>query len=407
MSEDLPLFRNASAAPPSNALTVGQITARIKANLEGTFRNVLVQGEISNLKIASSGHVYFSLKDDSATISAVAFHWGRKKASFELKDGMEVRCEGSVSVYAARGNYQLLVDSIEPQGAGSLQLAFEQLKEKLKKEGLFDSSRKKSLPKFPRRILVVTSPQAAAFHDVRTVLRRRAPFVEVLLVPAPVQGEDAPARLIQALRVADHYRLGDVILLTRGGGSMEDLWAFNHEELARTIASLSIPVVSAVGHEIDFTIADFVADLRAPTPSAGAEMLTQHWVELRERSRQLGERLVWAFKRDLGFRRQGLQILAGQLKSPQDRLRERAQRVDDFRFALERAMALVIERRKSALERAGARLHALSPLQVLSRGYALVTGSGGQGLIRTSEEAARQERMSLRFVDGEIEVKPC
>ncbi len=407
MTEDLPLFQNAGSRTPPPALTVSQVTTRIKAQLEGTFRDVWIQGEVSNLKAASSGHVYFSLKDEGAMLSAVAFNWGRKKQGFELKDGMEILCKGTISVYANRGNYQLIVEAIEPRGIGSLQLAFEQLKEKLKQEGLFDSSRKKALPKYPSRIVVITSPQAAAFHDVRTVLRRRAPFVEVLLVPALVQGEDAPVKLIQALRVADHHRLGQVILLTRGGGSLEDLWAFNNEELARTIASLSIPVVSAVGHEVDFTISDFVADLRAPTPSAGAEILTQHWVTLKDRSGQLKERLVRAQTRDLAFRRQALQILAGKLKSPQDKLREKAQRLDELSLGLERGMRIMLERRRGSLERAAAKLHALSPLQVLSRGYALVSAEGGQKIIRSAAEVAGRDRLALRFSDGEVEVRPC
>lgn len=407
MTDRLPLFQNMGSKTAPPALTVSQVTTRIKSQLEGTFRDVWIQGEVSNLKSASSGHVYFSLKDEGAMLSAVAFNWGRKKQGFDLKDGMEVLCRGTVSVYASRGNYQLLVEAIEPRGVGSLQLAFEQLKEKLRLEGLFDSARKKPLPKYPSRIVIITSPQAAAFHDVRTVLKRRAPFVDVLLVPALVQGEDAPGKLIQALRVADHHRLGQVILLTRGGGSLEDLWAFNHEELARTIASLTLPVVSAVGHEVDFTIADFVADLRAPTPSAGAEILTQHWVTLKDRSGQLRERLIRAQTRDLAFRKQALQILAGKLKSPQDKLREKSQRLDELSIGLERSMRMVLERRRGALERTAAKLHALSPLQVLSRGYALVSAEAGKRIIRSASEVAGVDRLSLRFSDGVVEVKPC
>jgi exodeoxyribonuclease VII large subunit len=407
MNDGLPLFQNANPRTPPPALTVTQVTTRIKAQLEGTFRDVWIQGEISNLKAASSGHVYFSLKDEGAMLSAVAFNWGKKRQGFDLKDGMEVLCRGTVSVYASRGNYQLLVEAIEPRGIGSLQLAFEQLKEKLRLEGLFESARKKPLPRFPARIVVITSPQAAAFHDVCTVLKRRAPFVEVLLVPALVQGTEAPSKLVQALRVADHHRLGEVILLTRGGGSLEDLWAFNNEELARTIASMSTPVVSAVGHEVDFTIADFVADLRAPTPSAGAEILTQHWVALRERSGQLKERLIRAQSRDLAFRRQSLQILAARLKSPQDKLREKAQRLDELTLGLERGVRMVLERRRATLERAAAKLHALSPLQVLARGYALVSSRDGKNIIRSATEVSGQDRLALRFSDGVVEVKPC
>ena len=405
--DDLPLFQASGNKTKSPSVTVAEITSRIKANLESEFRDVWVQGEISNLKVASSGHVYFSLKDDAATISAVAFNWGRKKASFDLKDGLEVLCRGNVSVYAARGNYQLIVDAIEPRGAGSLQLAFQQLKEKLMKEGLFDPSRKRPIPKYPAKVIVVTSPQAAALRDVLTVLKRRAPFVEVLLIPALVQGEDAPAKLIQALKVANHYKLGDVILLTRGGGSIEDLWGFNHEDLARAIAGSAIPVISAVGHEVDFTIADFVADLRAPTPSAGAEIITQHWVEMRERSRQLQERLFMSLKRDLVYKRRSLEALSARLRSPKDQLREKAQKLDELSLSLERNMRLMIERKQMHLERLASKLHALSPLNVLSRGYALVQNKNDpehSKVIRSAQDIQKGDRLSLRFSDGEVDV---
>lgn len=394
-----------SNAPVDQALTVSTLTLRIKRNLEGQFQDLWVQGEISNLKEASSGHVYFSLKDENATISAAAFNWGRKKSpSFQLKDGLQVVCKGSVSVYAQRGNYQLLVDQIEPLGAGALQLAFEQLKEKLLKEGLFDQGRKKPLPKYPSRIVVISSPQAAALRDILTVLRRRAPFVEVIIVPALVQGEDAPPKLIQALKVANHYRLGDVILLSRGGGSIEDLWAFNHEELARTIANSAIPVISAVGHEIDFTIADFVADLRAPTPSAGAEIITQHWVELRERSRQLDSRLLQSMRREIQMKRRTLEAIAAKLRNPRDQLREKSQKLDDLSMRMERLIAHLLDRKKMTLERLAGQLHALSPLAVLSRGYALVQNEEGK-LIRSASQVKSKQAIGLRFADGEVKVR--
>lgn len=407
MSDDeLPLFQsNAVPLKARASLTVSQITTQIKSNLESKFSGVWIQGEISNLKSASSGHVYFSLKDDGATISAAAFGWGRKKnVSFDLKDGLEILCRGSVSVYPPRGNYQLLVDEIEPLGAGALQLAFQQLKEKLQKEGLFEQSRKRALPKYPSKIVVITSPQAAAFRDVLTVLKRRAPFVDVLLVPTLVQGDQAADKIIQAIRVANHYRLGDVILLTRGGGSIEDLWSFNHEELARTIAGSALPIVSAVGHEIDFTISDFVSDLRAPTPSAGAEILTQHWIELRERTRQASERLVMSMKRDLLLKRRTLEALNAKLKSPKDQLREKIQKVDELGMQLERLMRLHLERRQMALEGLAMKLQALSPLNVLSRGYALIQKSKNLKVIRSAKDVQTGDRLSLKFSDGEVKV---
>lgn len=403
--QDLPLFQSRpQATTTSNAMSVSEITARIKNSLESDFAEIWVKGEISNLKMASSGHVYFSLKDDSATISAAAFGWGRKKSKFDLKDGLEILCRGNISVYPPRGNYQLLVDTIEPVGAGALTLAFEQLKEKLQKEGLFDRARKRPLPKYPKKIVVITSPQAAALRDVLTVLKRRAPFVEVVIVPALVQGEDAPAKLIQALRVANHHKMGEAILLTRGGGSIEDLWSFNHEDLARAIAASAIPVVSAVGHEIDFTIADFVADLRAPTPSAGAEILTQHWVELKERTRQVQERLLTSFRRDLLLKRRMLETLSAKIKSPKDRLREQAQKVDELSLSMERSVRIMIERRQMHLERLSTKMNALSPLNVLSRGYALVQREGAH-VVRTAKDVKSGDPLQLRFADGEVRVR--
>ena len=404
--QDLPLFQQSgtNVKAQSQAMTVSEITAQIKSNLESEFLSVWVQGEVSNFKGASSGHAYFSLKDDGATISVAAFGWGKKKKTFELKDGLEVICKGNVSVYAPRGNYQLLVDTIEPLGAGALQLAFEQLKEKLQKEGLFDRARKREIPKYPAKIVVITSPQAAALKDVLTVLRRRAPFIEVILVPTLVQGEEAATKIIQALKIANHFKLGEVILLTRGGGSIEDLWSFNHADLAYAIAASEIPVISAVGHEVDFTISDFVADLRAPTPSAGAEILSQHWVELRERSSQLQQRLQQSLKRDLLLKRRTLETLAAKLKSPRDQLREKIQRADELSLNLERAMKLILERKQTHLERLASKLNALSPLQVLSRGYALVQSREGK-VVRSAAQVNQGDSLSLRFSDGEVKVK--
>jgi exodeoxyribonuclease VII large subunit len=403
-NEGLPLFSDSK--PETAAMTVSEITAKIKSNLEGEFFEVWVKGEISNLKAASSGHVYFSLKDDTANLAAAAFGWNKrtKRPAFELKDGLEVLCRGNISVYPPRGNYQLLVDTIEPLGAGALQLAFEQLKEKLSKEGLFDQKRKRPLPKYPHKIVVITSPQAAALRDVLTVLKRRAPFVQVVLVPALVQGEEASGKLIQAIRVANRYQLGEAILLTRGGGSMEDLWSFNHEELARTIAASEIPIVSAVGHEVDFTISDFVSDLRAPTPSAGAEILTQHWVELRERTRQIQHRLIQGFRRELLMKKRLLETWIAKLKSPRDQLREKIQHTDELAMNLERGMRLILERKQTHLERLSMKLHALSPLQVLSRGYALVQNESGR-VIRHASDVETNQTLKLRFSDGEVKVR--
>lgn len=400
----LPLFQ--SIQPQAQALSVGELTVKIKSSLEGEFREIWVKGEISNYKPASSGHIYFSLKDDQASISCASFGWSRKnKSKIDLKDGLEVLCRGNISVYAPRGNYQLIVESIEPLGVGALQLAFEQLKQKLQAEGLFDAKLKKPLPKYPKKIVVITSTQAAALRDVLTVLKRRAPQVEVLLIPALVQGNEAPAKLIQALKVANRYRLGEVILLTRGGGSIEDLWSFNNEELARTIAQSELPIVSAVGHEIDFTISDFVADLRAPTPSAGAEIITQHWNALKDQVTQLTVRLTQSMKREVLLKRRTLEALQGRLKSPKDQIRERIQKVDELAITLERVMSYYLTQKRSHLERLVVKLEALSPLKVLSRGYALVQDAEAGTVMRSSQTLNLGQRLNLKFYDGCASVK--
>lgn len=386
-------------------ISVSELTARLKGHIEPEFRDLWVQGEVSNVRVVSSGHAYFAMKDENATISATFFSFTKRVGGkFELKDGMKVLACGSVGVYAPRGSYQLNVSQLEPMGVGALQLQFEQLKAKLLSEGLFDVSRKRPLPKYPRKIVVITSGQAAAFHDVRTVMRRRAPFVELLLIPSLVQGADAPARLIQALRVASHFKLGDVILLTRGGGSLEDLWCFNDEALAREIARSEIPVVSAVGHEIDFTISDFVSDLRAPTPSAGAEILTEAWLELSQSLDQMQARLKVGIDREIQSKRRLLQNLAVRVRSPRDKLREQAQRADELYLRLERAMSLTLERRRSKLQSAALTLEALSPLKVLGRGFTLVSDVAG-ALIRSVHGLKAKDSIQIRLVDGVVHAR--
>ncbi len=390
---------------PSDFLTVSELTARLKGHIEPEFRDLWIQGEVSNVRVMSSGHAYFAIKDADATISATFFSFTKRVGGkFELRDGMKVLACGSVGVYAPRGSYQLNVSQLEPMGVGALQLQFEQLKAKLQAEGLFDSSRKRPLPKYPRKIVIITSGQAAAFHDVRTVLKRRAPFVELLLIPSLVQGADAPHRLIQALRVASHFKLGDVILLTRGGGSLEDLWCFNDEALAREIAQCEIPVVSAVGHEIDFTISDFVSDLRAPTPSAGAEILTQSWLELSQSLNQMHARLRVGVDREIQSKRRLLQTLAVRVRSPKDKLREQAQRADELYLRLERATQLTLERRRSRLQSLTLTLEALSPLKVLGRGFSLVSDSSGS-LIRTVKELKAKDAIQIRLADGLVQAR--
>jgi len=400
---DLPLFARNEPEPPKH-WTVSELTHQIRGILEPSFRQVWVQGELSNFRPAASGHVYFSLKDEGASISAALFGWGGKRRPFELKDGMQVLCRGKISVYPPRGSYQLVVEQIEPLGAGALQIAFEQLKAKLDSEGLFDPRRKRPLPAFPRRIAVITSPSGAAIQDMLNILRRRAPHLYVLVVPALVQGDEAPRQLIRGLEAVNRHQLGDVIVLARGGGSMEDLWCFNDEALARAIASSKIPVISAVGHEIDFTISDFVSDLRAPTPSAAAEIVSGNWVDVSVRLRDAQARLGSAIIRDLSVRRRLLEHVSARVVSPRDRLREQAQRCDDLLMRLERAMRTRLERRHAFVEQWMGKLDALSPLRVLERGYSIVRSEPGT-VIRSASQVQEGQKLRITFHDGECPVQ--
>ncbi len=399
-------------------LSVTQLSQQIRSTLEPQFTQVWVQGEVSNYRPAASGHLYFSLKDGGATISVANFGWGNRKGdkrNFELRDGMEVICRGKISVYVPRGNYQLIVDHIEPLGAGALQVAFEQLKEKLNAEGLFDRTKKRKLPAFPKTIAVITSPSGAAIRDMLTIMQRRAPQVKVRILPAVVQGDGAAEQISNALRFANLHQLGEVIVLARGGGSIEDLWCFNDEKLARAIAGSAIPTISAVGHEIDFTISDFVADLRAPTPSAAAEILTGAWVDSARALVEMSSRLKSLITRDLQNRVRLLEHVAARLISPKDRLRDQMQRVDELFVRLERAIRLKWERRKASLEQLMAKLDALSPLKVLERGFSIVMAEVPESqtkiLVRSKREligaANQNQKLAVRFYDGEMQVKVC
>ncbi len=384
-------------------VSVGQLTASIKSLLEGEIGSVSVRGEISNWRPASSGHIYFSLKDSEAVISAALFRNSalRARKIGEMKDGVEVVCRGRVSVYPPRGTYQIIVESIEPVGAGGLQAQFEALKKKLQAEGLFDSGRKRPLPAFPNRIVVITSPTGAAIRDVLSVLKRRFAGVNVLVIPALVQGAEAAKDLCRALRTANEHRLGDVILLTRGGGSLEDLWCFNDENLAREIFRSEIPVVSAVGHEIDFTIADFVADLRAPTPSAAAELLVRELDAMVEAIGELQLRMGNAIRNELQGARLLLKSAVAGLKSPRDRINELRFRFDDWSERLIHSARRYLERKGEMVNRLQGSLQALSPLRVLERGYGIAFDEKGKA-IRHADQLPPGTRFALRLQDGSV-----
>lgn len=387
-----------------NALTVTEFTARVKSALEPAFSRVWVQGEVSNFRPAASGHLYFSLKDAGAMVGVAVFSKGSRRFNFDLRDGMQILICAKISVYAPRGGYQLIADQIEPLGAGALQLAFEQLKEKLSQEGLFDPRRKRALPRFPTRIAIVTSPTGAAIRDMLNILARRAPQVRVTVIPAVVQGDEAPKHLMRGLEAANRFDLGDVVVLARGGGSIEDMWCFNDEALARAIFQSRLPVVSAVGHEIDFTISDFVADLRAPTPSAAAEIVSQNWVEVARVVKDAQDRLARLIVRDLTNRRRLLDQVSARVISPRDRLREQAQRCDELALRLERAIRVRLDKRRSQLETWAGRLNALSPLQVLERGYSIVKAPD-QHVIKSVRQVKKGMSLELQFSDGSAKVQ--
>jgi exodeoxyribonuclease VII large subunit len=412
--------------------TVSQVTEIVKTALEVALPQVWVEGEVSGHKKAASGHVFFSLKDEKSVIKAVMWQSTARKVLFDLKDGLKVVCRGKVSVYEPRGDYQLYVDLVEPKGKGALQLAFEQLKAKLKAEGLFEDARKRKLPLRPKTIGVVTSPTGAAIRDVLRILERRYARLHVVIYPARVQGEGAAAEIVEGIDALGAWPGIDVLIVGRGGGSIEDLWAFNEEPVARAIARSPVPVISAVGHEVDFTIADFVADVRASTPSAAAEMVIATEEAFAERigalTRRLGETLRFAVQHLRG----DVDELARHriFQNFEVRLANLARRVDDLEtrgrnvlrserqaIAEHKGAALLAAERlanilrravgehRAAWERLSSSLNALSPLNVLKKGYALVWKEGGLRLARRIEDVVPGETVEVTFFKGEFSAR--
>lgn len=396
-----------------DAFSVGQLNEYIKMLLEGNpnLKDVWVQGEISGAKLYSSGHLYFSLKDSDSVLSAVIFKNSMMRMEFDPENGMKVLAHGRVSAYPPRGQYQFIVDRMIPDGAGALAVAFEQLKAKLGAEGLFDPARKRPLPAHPRRIGVVTSPSGAAVHDIIRVAKKRCPSTEILIFPSLVQGAEAPAYLRGGIQyfnaVKDDPEQGvDLIIIGRGGGSAEDLWGFNDERLARAVAASEIPVVSAVGHEVDFTICDFVADLRAATPSAAAELSLPDKEDLSRQVQSLSTRLSAAENTRLRRYRTRLEQLSASrvLTSPEGVWRMRRETVTALEKRLNLSVSRHLGRKRQSMERVVASLGALNPLGVLSRGYALVQSEAGK-VIPAAAELTVGDRVSLRFADGSARVR--
>jgi len=385
-----------------NLLTVSEITRRIKLLLEGGFTGVKVQGELSNFKRHTSGHLYFTLKDESAQIACVMWRSRAAGLTFTPMDGMKVVVSGRVTVYEVRGNYQIDAASMAPLGVGELQLAFEKLKQKLASEGLFDARRKKPLPPFPERIGIVTSPTGAVIHDLLNVLRSRFPGLTVILAPVRVQGAGAAQEIADALGDLNRYGEVDVIIIARGGGSLEDLWAFNEEVVARAIAASAIPTVSAVGHEIDFTIADFVADFRASTPSAAAASVVRDRRELLEILRQSCYTLRDIIEGTITSRRDTINHLLRSyaFNRPLDSLRQSSQRLDDLHRTMVTSAAHRIALLSSRVHGVGQRIASLNPELTLKRGYAIVLKKGT--MIGSSTALHPRDTIAIKFHDGVV-----
>lgn len=375
----------------------------VKGILEENFALVWVEGEVSNLRVPSSGHIYFTLKDENSQIRAVMFRGQGRFLKFRLEDGLHIILRGNITVYEARGEYQILADYIEPVGAGALQLAFEQLKEKLGKEGLFDQARKRPIPMVPKKVGIITSPTGAAIRDMLHILGRRFANLQILIYPVRVQGMEAPPEIIQALRDMNTIDDIDVIIVGRGGGSIEDLWAFNDEGVARAIYSSRVPVISAVGHETDFTIADFVADLRAPTPSAAAELVVKNKAELEEKLNALYRRLSHITKGHLSLINSHLRRLSSGLRSPVDRVRQFSQRLDDLTIRLNLSIKQKLELSRRKVERESGILNSLSPLAILNRGYSIATSIETGIVIKEIGTVKVGDRIGVRVTDGEME----
>ena len=369
-------------------LTVSELTQGVKTLMEEAFPLVWVTGEVSNLARPSSGHLYLTLKDASCQLRAVMWRGAAQKLRYELRDGMEVIACGRLSVYPARGEYQLVVERLEPKGIGALELAFRQLREKLFRLGYFAAERKKPLPAFPRRVALVTSPSGAAVRDMLEILGRRWPAVEVWVCPVRVQGEGAGEEIAAAVRLLNQLKEVDVMIVGRGGGSLEDLWAFNEECLARAIVESRIPVVSAVGHEIDLTIADLVADRRALTPSEAAELVVPNRADHLEGLNAAEARLRDLLRNRLTMARNRLDDLAQRrvFRLPLERIRDQERRLDEWSERLQRALRQRLIRLRESVGGLAARLETLSPLNVLGRGYSLTRRFDDPTLVRSADQ---------------------
>ncbi|MDX2495387.1 MAG: exodeoxyribonuclease VII large subunit [Desulfuromusa sp.] len=386
----------------SAAISVSTLVQLLQELVEDNFVEVLVQGELSNVSQPPSGHYYFTLKDKKSQIKCAMFRSYVRALRFKPTDGLAVICRGRVSIYPQRGDLQLIVDGIEPEGVGALQLAYDQLKDKLEKEGLFAEELKKVLPPFPQAIGIVTSASGAAIQDILNVLQRRSAGLQVLLHSVRVQGEGAAEEIAAAIVVLNKESELDVLIVGRGGGSREDLWSFNEEIVARAIAASKIPIISAVGHETDFSISDLVADLRAPTPSAAAELVVQNRLELERHLDQLTLRLAAQIRSRLSLFNSYLYGLEKRLKAPAELVQIQQLRLQQLQLRLEQVTIGIIEQKKHQLALLAGQLQSLSPLAVLSRGYAIVKMIETGAVVHTSEQLKTGDQLQIELAAGQV-----
>ncbi len=380
--------------------SVTELTRNIKVIIEQSFKGLWVEGEISNLKLYPSGHTYFDLKDKEAVLKCVLWRWTAQYMKFKLEDGQNIVCFGNISLYEERGQYQLYVEKVEPKGVGALALAFEQLKKRLSKEGLFDEAHKKPIPLLPKSIGVVTSPTGAVIRDILNVLGRRFGNIEVIINPVRVQGKHSAAEIASAIEDFNKFGKIDVMIIARGGGSIEDLWAFNEEVVARAIYASSIPVISAIGHETDFTISDFVSDLRAPTPSAAAELVVSKKQELLDiidtYSTRMSVSLLHKIK-DLSAL-----LKSYVLENPINKLRQYAQRVDELTKNITMNLSYILKLKEHAFKAMLSKLDTLSPLSILSRGYSITTTHPEGAIVKNVGRLKKSQRIKTRLSQGSI-----
>ncbi len=383
--------------------SVSELNHESNVLLSSHFETVWVTGEISNLSRPSSGHIYFSLKDDNAQIRCACFRFQQQKIDFTLENGQEIIVRAQVGLYEPRGDFQLIVQEMKLAGAGKLQIAFEKLKKELEKAGFFDDKNKKPLPIFPKHIGIVTSPTAAALRDILKVLKKRFPSIPVTIYPTLVQGDLAAAQIASAIQSANQHAVCDTLILARGGGSIEDLWPFNEAVVARAIFDSEIPIITGIGHQTDFTIADFVADVRAPTPSAAAEMATPDRAELLDQLSHYYQRLSQLIHAQLQLHRTHLLHLQKRLQHPGEKLRQQSQQLDQLEMHLLRIMQHQLTLRKEKMAHYAQLLHNLSPLNVLQRGFSIMRLKDTNMIIKKCSDVRTNDRIVTQFVDGEVE----